>query len=66
METVKKIIKAIISWIKGNGIEGILGLGIGIWMWFAGHNLIAGIGFGVFVCMNWSMFKKWISNKLGI
>lgn len=63
MEKFKKFIDSIISWVKGNGVEGVLGAVLGTWFFFLGWYFFSGLAFGVFVCKNWEMIKKWIIKK---
>ena len=48
MEKIKNILSAIKNWIVSNGIEGALGLVLGIILWIAGYKIWAGVSFGVF------------------
>ena len=57
---LKSIFNSIKSWVIGNGIEGILGLTVGLILWTLGYKIYAGISFGVFITRNWDLFKNWI------
>jgi predicted small integral membrane protein len=57
---LKKTINAIKAWLEGNGIEGILGLIIGLLLWSFGYKVYAGIAFGVFATRNWDIVKAWL------
>ena len=64
MEKIKKLLSVIKNWLVDNGIEGILGLILGIFLWIFGYKIWAGFAFGVFATKNWDIIKKFISNKL--
>ena len=57
---LKKTINAIKAWLEGNGIEGILGLIVGLLLWSFGYKVYAGIAFGVFATRNWDIVKAWL------
>tara|TARA_R110000803_G_scaffold35915_4_gene77415 strand:+ start:2202 stop:2444 length:243 start_codon:yes stop_codon:yes gene_type:complete len=57
---IKKIYNSIKSWIVGNGIEGVLGLILGLILWSFGFKIYAGFSFGVFATRNWDLAKAWI------
>lgn len=57
---LKKTINAVKAWLEGNGIEGILGLIIGLLLWSFGYKVYAGVAFGVFATRNWDIVKSWI------
>ncbi len=57
---LKKTINAIKAWLEGNGIEGILGLIIGLLLWSFGYKVYAGVAFGVFATRNWDIVKAWL------
>tara|TARA_R100000908_G_scaffold65081_1_gene51669 strand:+ start:1056 stop:1301 length:246 start_codon:yes stop_codon:yes gene_type:complete len=57
---LKKTINAIKAWLEGNGIEGILGLIVGLLLWSFGYKVYAGIAFGVFATRNWDIVKSWL------
>ena len=57
MEKLKKIIALIKSWIVSNGIEGALGLLLGLVLWTFGYKIWAGVSFGVFAHKNWDIVK---------
>ena len=57
---IKKIYNSIKSWIVGNGIEGVLGLILGLILWSFGFKIYAGFAFGVFATRNWDLAKAWI------
>ena len=56
----KRIFNSVKGWIVGNGIEGILGLIVGLVLWTFGYKIYAGVAFGVFATRNWDLFKNWI------
>jgi len=57
---VKRIFNSVKKWVVGNGIEGFLGLIIGLILLPLGFKLYAGIAFGVFATRNWDLFKNWV------
>ena len=57
---LKRIFNSVKKWIVGNGIEGFLGLIIGLVLLPLGFKLYAGIAFGVFATRNWDLFKNWV------
>lgn len=57
---LKKTINAIKAWLEGNGIEGILGLIVGLLLWSFGYKVYAGIALGVFATRNWDIVKAWL------
>tara|TARA_R110000772_G_scaffold205083_1_gene315345 strand:- start:1270 stop:1503 length:234 start_codon:yes stop_codon:yes gene_type:complete len=59
---VKKIYNSIKSWIVGNGIEGALGIILGLIFWSFGYKIYAGFAFGVFATRNWDLFKNWVKS----
>lgn len=60
LSTIKKAFNAVKSWIVGNGIEGVLGLILGLILWSFGFKIYAGFAFGVFATRNWDLVKAWI------
>jgi len=57
---IKKIFITIKDWVIANGIEGILGLIVGLLLWSFGYKVYAGIAFGVFATRNWDIVKAWL------
>ena len=66
MKNLKKIFSAVLGWIKGNGIEGIISIPLAIYFLISGKDLYLGISLGVFITLNWIILKNWIKYKLGI
>jgi len=64
LSTAKKIIKAVKAWLEGNGIEGILGLIVGLLLWSFGYKIYAGFALGVFATRNWDLAKGWLLKLL--
>ena len=60
----KKFYNLAKAWIEGNGIEGFLGLIIGLILWSFGYKVYAGFAFGVFATRNWDLFKNWIKGLI--
>ena len=60
LSSLKKFYNTIKSWIVGNGIEGILGLILGLLLWSFGFKVYAGFAFGVFATRNWDLIKGWV------
>lgn len=60
LSAIKRIFNLVKAWLKGNGIEGVLGLVIGLLLWSFGYKIYAGVAFGVFATRNWDLFKNWI------
>jgi len=63
MEKLKKIIALIKSWIVSNGIEGALGLLLGLVLWTFGYKIWAGVSFGVFAHKDWDIVKAWLNKN---
>ena len=61
---LKKTINAVKAWLEGNGIEGILGLIIGLLLWSLGFKVYAGFALGVFATRNWDIVKSWLLKLL--
>jgi hypothetical protein len=64
MKKLKNIINIVKSWIISNGIEGTLGLLLGLVLWVVGYKIWAGVSFGVFAHKNWDIVKAWINKKI--
>jgi len=64
MKKLKNIISIIKSWIVSNGIEGALGLLLGLILWVLGYKIWAGVSFGVFAHKNWDIVKSWLNKKI--
>ena len=64
LEFLKKIITIIKDWVVTNGIEGVLGLGLGLLLWSFGYKIYAGFAFGVFATRNWDLVKGWLLKLL--
>ena len=60
----KRTFNAIKGWIVGNGIEGVLGLVLGLLLWSFGLKIWAGFAFGVFATRNWDLAKSSISKLI--
>ena len=60
LSSIKKFYNVVKSWIVGNGIEGFLGLILGLLLWSFGFKVYAGFAFGVFATRNWDLLKGWI------
>ena len=60
----KKFYNLAKAWIEGNGIEGFLGLIIGLILWSFGYKVYAGFAFGVFATRNWDLFKNWVKGLI--
>ena len=61
---LKTTINAVKAWLEGNGVEGILGLIIGLLLWSFGYKVYAGVAFGVFATRNWDIVKSWLFKVL--
>jgi hypothetical protein len=57
LSMAKKAINAAKTWLKGNGIEGVLGLIVGLFLWSFGYKIYAGFALGVFATRNWDLAK---------
>jgi len=64
LEFLKKIYTIIKNWVVANGIEGVLGLGLGLLLWSFGYKIYAGFAFGVFATRNWDLVKGWLLKLL--
>tara|TARA_R110000796_G_scaffold79650_2_gene176806 strand:+ start:224 stop:469 length:246 start_codon:yes stop_codon:yes gene_type:complete len=61
---LKKTINAVKAWLEGNGVEGVLGLIVGLILWTFGYKIYAGVAFGVFATRNWDIVKSWLVKVL--
>ena len=61
---IKKIYAIVKDWIIANGVEGVLGLIVGLVLWTMGYKVYAGFAFGVFATRNWDIAKAWVSKLL--
>ena len=64
LSAIKRIFNLVKAWLKGNGIEGVLGLVIGLLLWSFGYKIYAGVAFGVFATRNWDLVKGWLLSLL--
>jgi hypothetical protein len=64
MEKIKNLFSTIKTWLVSNGVEGVLGLIAGLFLWIFGYKILAGFSFGVFATKNWDILKKFISSKI--
>lgn len=64
LEFLKKIYTIIKNWIVANGVEGVLGLGLGLLLWSFSYKIYAGFAFGVFATRNWDLVKGWLLKLL--
>ena len=64
LSMIKKAVNAVKAWLKGNGIEGVLGLIVGLLLWSFGYKIYAGFALGVFATRNWDIVKAWVSKLL--
>jgi len=64
LSIVKKSYNAAKAWVKGNGIEGVLGLIVGLILWSFGYKVYAGFAFGVFATRNWDLLKNWVKGLI--
>ena len=64
LSMAKKAINTAKAWLKGNGIEGMLGLIIGLLLWSFGYKIYAGFALGVFATRNWDLAKGWLLSLL--
>ena len=64
LSLIKKAYNLAKTWIEGNGIEGFLGLILGLILWPLGYKIYAGFAFGVFATRNWDLFKNWVKGIL--
>ena len=60
LDFIKKIISIVKDWIVANGVEGVLGLIAGLFLWSFGYKIYAGFAFGVFATRNWDIVKAWV------
>ena len=60
LEFIKKVFSVAKGWIVANGVEGVLGLIAGLFLWAFGYKIYAGFAFGVFATRNWDLFKSWV------
>jgi len=58
---LKNVYTFIKNWVVSNGVEGVLGLLLGLLLWTMGHKVYAGFAFGVFATRNWDLVKNWIA-----
>jgi len=64
LSIAKKSFNVAKAWIEGNGIEGVLGLIVGLILWSFGYKVYAGFAFGVFATRNWDLFKNWVKGLI--
>ena len=64
LSMIKKAVNAVKAWLKGNGIEGVLGLIVGLLLWSFGYKIYAGFALGVFATRNWDLAKGWLLGLL--
>ena len=64
LDFIKKIYTIVKDWVVANGIEGVLGLIAGLFLWTFGYKVYAGFAFGVFATRNWDIVKAWVSKLL--
>lgn len=64
MEKLKRLFSIVKIWLVSNGVEGILGLIVGIILWLFGYKIFAGFSFGVFATRNWDILSKYIFKRL--
>jgi len=60
IELIKKVYGLIKDWVISNGVEGILGLIVGLVLWIMGYKIWAGFSFGIFATRNWDILKSWL------
>lgn len=60
LKFMEKIITVVKNWIIANGVEGVLGLIIGLILWVMGLKIYAGFALGVFATRNWDILKSWL------
>ena len=59
-----RIFHIVKDWIASNGVEGVLGLLLGLLLWATQFKILAGFAFGVFFTKNLDLFKGWLQNRL--
>ena len=64
LDFLKKIFTIIKDWIVANGVEGVLGLIVGLILWTFGYKVWAGFAFGIFATRNWDIVKAWVLKLL--
>lgn len=64
LDIIKKIYAIVKDWIVANGVEGVLGLLVGLVLWIMGYKVYAGFSFGVFATRNWDIVKAWFKKLL--
>lgn len=64
MEKLKRLFSIVKIWLVSNGVDGILGLIVGIILWLFGYKIFAGFSFGVFATRNWDILSKYIFKRL--
>jgi len=60
LDFIKKIYTIVKDWVVANGIEGVLGLIAGLFLWAFGYKVYAGFAFGVFATRNWDLVKNFL------
>lgn len=58
LDFIKKIYAIVKDWVVANGVEGVLGLIVGLFLWAFGYKVYAGFAFGVFATRNWDLVKN--------
>jgi len=64
LDFLKKVLSVVKDWIVANGVEGVLGLLVGLVFWVLGYKVYAGFAFGVFVTRNWDIVKNWLKGLI--
>jgi len=64
LDFLKKVLSVVKDWIVANGVEGVLGLLVGLVLWVLGYRVYAGFAFGVFATRNWDIVKNWLKGLI--
>jgi len=64
LDFIKKVLSVVKDWIVANGVEGVLGLLVGLVLWVLGYKVYAGFAFGVFATRNWDIVKNWLKGLI--
>jgi hypothetical protein len=64
LDFLKKVLSVVKDWIVANGVEGVLGLLVGLVLWVLGYKVYAGFAFGVFATRNWDIVKNWLKGLI--
>tara|TARA_R110001632_G_scaffold11547_1_gene41469 strand:+ start:3575 stop:3805 length:231 start_codon:yes stop_codon:yes gene_type:complete len=60
ISVMRRIYNAVMVWLVGTGIDGVIGALAGLILLAGGYQVLSGIAFGVFATRNWDILRTWI------